>query len=85
MLLYRMMKQSNNFEDSSIIDVAGNPPMTSLDIRSGEVLDAISTTNTGSFQGAVLEYEMSHGGDGGSAAPTITKEHINVITIYLKR
>lgn len=38
---------TNNFDDSNIIAAAGNPNITQITIRSGNVLDAIQTSNTG--------------------------------------
>lgn len=62
-----------SFDDTPIIGAAGNPPITQMVIRAGDVLDAIQATNTGSFQSAgasqptPLEYKLlPHGGDGGN-------------------
>ncbi len=62
----------NSFDDSPIVGAAGNPPITQLVVRSGNVLDAIQATNTGSFSNQPLTYSLpQHGGNGGSAA-TVT-------------
>ena len=56
-----------SFDDTPIIGAAGNPPITQMGIRSGDVLDAIQATNTGSFESTPLEYILlQHGGDGGT-------------------
>ena len=56
------------FDDSNAIGAAGNPPISSMKIRSGEVLNAIQATNHSSFQGNDnIYYELlQHGGDSGS-------------------
>jgi len=52
----------------AIVGAAGNPPLTQLVVRSGDVLDAIQAMNTGSFQSTPVQYILlQHGGDGGSA------------------
>lgn len=38
---------SNTFDDTAIVGAAGNPNITQMTIRSGDVLDAIQTVNTG--------------------------------------
>lgn len=38
----------NNFDDSAIVAVAGNPPITQMIIQSGDILNAIQSQNTGS-------------------------------------
>jgi len=63
----------NSFDDSAIIGAAGNPALTALTIRSGDVLDALQATNTGttSFNtgpnDANLYSLLQHGGNGGTA------------------
>lgn len=60
-------KPPYSFDDAVMIATAGNPPITGLTIRSGEVLDAIQATSTGSFQGAAVTYTTAlHGGTGGT-------------------
>jgi len=64
----------NQFDDSPIIGAAGNPLISQIVIRSGEVLDAIQVTNTGQFCDPAtnctpLTYAlMQHGGNGGGAS-----------------
>jgi hypothetical protein len=77
MMLYRLMNPSSSFNDTDIVAVAGNPPITAIAVRSGEVLDAIQATNTGSFtmqlgpdcgkpqETVPLLYVLPHGGQGG--------------------
>jgi hypothetical protein len=56
------------FNDAPIIGAAGNPPITSMMVRAGDVLDAIQATNTGSFEGTSVQYQLlQHGGNGGNA------------------
>lgn len=60
------------FDDTAIVATAGNPPISQLVVRSGDVLDAIQATNAGTFAGNPVEYVLlRHGGDGGDAA-TVT-------------
>lgn len=56
------------FNDGAIVSNAGNPVITSLNINSGDVLDAIQATNTGTFNGTqgVLGL-LQHGGNGGNS------------------
>ncbi|TDR81548.1 jacalin-like lectin [Paludibacterium purpuratum] len=68
MLLHQLVYAESipSFDDAPIVGAAGNPPITQLTIRSGDVLDAIQATNTGSFSGISLPYQLpQHGGDGG--------------------
>ena len=70
MILYQLVYgiPGTSFDDTPIIGAAGNPPITQMVIRSGDVLDAIQATNTGSFQSVPLQYNLlPHGGDGGTA------------------
>ncbi len=55
------------FDDTPIIGAAGNPPVSQMVVRSGEVLDAIQTTNSGAFEGGPVSYILlQHGGNGGN-------------------
>jgi hypothetical protein len=49
MILYQLgnPSASNTFDDTAIIGAAGNPNITQMMIRSGDVLDAIQAVNTG--------------------------------------
>jgi hypothetical protein len=70
MILYQLVYgiPGTSFDDTPIIGAAGNPPITQMVIRSGDVLDAIQATNTGSFESTPLEYVLlQHGGNGGTA------------------
>lgn len=58
------------FDDTAIVGAAGNPPISQLVIRSGEVLDALQATNTGSYADCKqpLHYVLAqHGGNGGDS------------------
>lgn len=61
------------FDDSAIVGAAGNPAITALTIRSGDVLDALQAVNTGTTSantgagGANLYTLLQHGGNGGDA------------------
>lgn len=67
----------DTFDDSSIIEVAGNPNITQMTIRSGDVLDAIQSVNTGNGEynfgtqprnTTIGVYTLlQHGGNGGSS------------------
>jgi hypothetical protein len=70
MILYQLVNgiPGPSFDDTSIIGAAGNPPISQLVVRSGEVLDAIQATNTGSFQGNPVSYQLlQHGGSSGGS------------------
>lgn len=74
MMLYQLVNDPSSvpFDDTLIVGAAGNPPLTQLVVRSGEVLDAIQATNTGSFEQIPLSYALlQHGGNGGGAT-TVT-------------
>ena len=49
MILYQLGNPpaGNTFDDTAIIGASGNPNITQMMIRSGDVLDAIQTVNTG--------------------------------------
>jgi hypothetical protein len=49
MILYQLGNPSgsNTFDDMSIIGAAGNPNITQMTVRSGNVLNAVQATNTG--------------------------------------
>jgi len=63
------------FDDSAIIGAAGNPNITQLTVRSGEVLNAIQAVNTGNGKyntgtqntGTGVFTLLQHGGDGGNS------------------
>ncbi|MCW3849027.1 glycosyl hydrolase family 18 protein [Sphingomonas sp. LB-2] len=72
MILYQLIKGSPTgpFDDTHIAAAAGNPPITSLAIRSGNVLDAIQATSSSSFEGNPVTYTtVQHGGNGGNPTP----------------
>lgn len=59
----------SSFNDGAIISNAGNPPITSLSINSGEVLDALQATNTSVSNGVQNIFGLlQHGGNGGSGS-----------------
>jgi hypothetical protein len=69
MILYELVYgiPGTTFDDTPIIGAAGNPLISQLVIRSGEVLDAIQATNTGAFEGNTVQYILlQHGGNGGN-------------------
>lgn len=66
----------NSFDDTPILRAAGNPQLTQMTIRSGNVLDAIQAVNTGTGPynfGTERNAKtgtftlLQHGGNGGSA------------------
>jgi hypothetical protein len=65
-LLYQFVNliQTASFNDTVVISNAGNPPITQLQINSGEVLDALQATNTTS--GGTVFGMLQHGGNGGN-------------------
>lgn len=83
-LLYLLINtiQTSNFNDTGIISNAGNPPITKLIIRSGEIIDSIQATNTSS--GGTVFNLLQHGGNGGGQSIiTLDKgDVINKITGY---
>jgi len=71
MILYQLVYgiPGTSFDDTPIIGAAGNPTISQMIVRSGEVLDAIQATNSGSFQGNPVSYTLlQHGGNGGTAS-----------------
>ena len=81
-ILYQLAYGNNAmpFDDIDIVGAAGNPPITSIVVRSGDVLDAIMPTNTGQFEGSPVSYQMpQHGGNGGSSQ-TVTFDPGDAIT-----
>ena len=69
MILHELIEASPTgpFDDTDTMGAAGNPPITQMRVRSGDVLDSILVTNTGSFDSQAVAYTLpQHGGDGGS-------------------
>ncbi|HET6231319.1 MAG TPA: glycosyl hydrolase family 18 protein [Longimicrobiaceae bacterium] len=69
MILYQLVHgvPRPGFDDAPIAGAAGNPPITQLLVRAGDVLDAVQTLSTGTWEGMPMPYELpQHGGDGGS-------------------
>ena len=57
------------FDDTPIIGAAGNPTISQMVVRSGEVLDAIQATNSGAFEDNPVSYILlQHGGNGGNSS-----------------
>ena len=74
MILYQLVYgiPGPSFDDSPIAGAAGNPLVSQVVVRSGEVLDAIQATSAGTFEDNPVQYVlMQHGGDGGGAS-TVT-------------
>jgi Glycosyl hydrolases family 18 len=64
-----------SFGDAPIVGAAGDPPISQLVIRSGEVLDAIQATNSGTFEGNPVTYTLpQHGGNSGTEATVVIPE-----------
>lgn len=69
----------NTFDDTPIVGASGNPDITQVTIRSGDVLDAIQAVNTGSGAynngtqgpGSGIFTLLQHGGNGG-VSETVT-------------
>ncbi|HVZ38035.1 MAG TPA: glycosyl hydrolase family 18 protein [Candidatus Kapabacteria bacterium] len=71
MILYELVFgiPGSTFDDTAIVGAAGNPPISQMVIRSGDVVDAIQTTNTGRFQGTTVQYQqLQHGGSSGNSS-----------------
>jgi hypothetical protein len=70
MLLYQLAynKPGGIFNDGAIVARAGNPQLSNLVIRSGDVVDAIQATCTGVFNGKPGTLGLlQHGGNGGNS------------------
>lgn len=79
MILYQLGNPptGNTFDDTPIIAAAGNPNITQMTIRSGNVLDAIQSVNTGTGPynygtqnpktGTGIFTLLQHGGNGGGS------------------
>lgn len=77
MILYQLGNPStgNTFDDTSIIAAAGNPQITQVTIRSGDVLNAIQAVNTGNGTyntgtqgtGTGIFTLLQHGGNSGGS------------------
>ncbi len=75
MILFELANPStsNAFDDTMIVDAAGNPNITQMTIRSGDVLNAIQSVNTGTGQYNTGTQDpktgiftlLQHGGDSG--------------------
>ncbi|TMJ15065.1 MAG: hypothetical protein E6G94_08095 [Alphaproteobacteria bacterium] len=70
MILHQLIQgvSGPGFDDTPTIGAAGNPLISQLVVRSGEVLDALQATNTGCYEGCgqPLLYALpQHGGNGG--------------------
>lgn len=71
MILYQLVYgiPGTDFDDTPIIGAAGNPLISQMVIRSGDVLDAIQATNAGAFDGNPVTYTLlQHGGNGGASS-----------------
>ena len=73
MILYQLVYgiPGTTFDDTPIIGAAGNPTISQMVVRSGEVLDAIQATNSGIFESnfgsnPVSYILLQHGGNGGN-------------------
>lgn len=69
-LLYQLAykKAGSNFNDGAIVARASNPLLSNLIIRSGDVIDAVQATCTGSLNGKPVTLALlQHGGNGGSS------------------
>jgi hypothetical protein len=74
MILYQLVygPAGTSFNDAPTIGAAGNPLISQLAIRSGDVLDALQATNSGTFEQTPVQYILQqHGGNGGNAS-TVT-------------
>jgi hypothetical protein len=84
MILYQLVYGSSGaaFDDSPIVGAAGSPPISQLVVRSGEVLDAIQATNTGTFAGHPVKYTLpGHGGTGGDAATVVIPQGDGLVEV----
>lgn len=71
MILYQLVHgiPGPSFDDAPIVGAAGNPPISQVVVRSGDVLDSIQATNAGTFEQNPVSYVLpQHGGNGGSAS-----------------
>lgn len=84
MILFDLMKgEGTSFDDSLTIGAAGNPLISSMTIRSGNVLDAIQATNHGSFESNNnIYYELlQHGGNGGTESNITISENDPIVEL----
>lgn len=82
MILYQMVKgiPGPDFNDGPIVAAAGNPPIGTLVVRHGDVVDALQATNPGAVYGNAVTYQLlQHGGDGGTPT-TVTMASGDSIT-----
>ena len=74
MILYQLVYglPGTSFDDTPIIGAAGNPLISQLVIRSGNVLDAIQMTNAGMYAQIPVAYKLpQHGGNGGNPSTAL--------------
>jgi hypothetical protein len=84
MILYQLVYglPGDSFDDTPIIGAAGNPPMTALVLRSGDVLDAIQSTSTGSYASIPVHYQLlQHGGDSGTPSSVTVPSGDSVVEV----
>lgn len=86
MILYQLVHgQQPTFDDTQIAGAAGNPPITSLTVYAGEVLDGIAATNTAAtMQGQNVPgvFQMPlHGGTSGNANSVKVPEGYTITSI----
>ena len=71
MILYQLIYgiPGPSFDDTPIMGAAGNPLISQVVVRSGEVLDAVQATSSGTYEGNPVSYTLLlHGGSGGTAS-----------------
>ena len=91
MILYQLVHgQQQTFDDTNIAGAAGNPPITSLLVQSGEVLDGVQTTNTAAtlpgqrahLDQADAQLQMPlHGGTSGNANTVKVPEGYTITSV----
>lgn len=81
MVLYQLIYGApTTFNDTNIVGAAGNTPIVQLVIRSGDVLDSITATNSGDAYPNMPNITLAqHGGNGGNAS-TVQLASGDVIT-----
>jgi len=86
MILYQLVHgQQPAFDDTNIAGAAGNPPITSLLVQAGEVLDGIQATNTAATlpgQSVPGVFQMPlHGGTSGNANPVTIPDGYTITSV----
>lgn len=86
MILYQLVHgEQQAFDDTNIVGAAGNPPITSLLVQAGEVLDGVQATNTAATlpgQSVPGVFQMPlHGGTSGNKNTVTVPEGYTITSV----